>query len=137
MKLFSIKERLQAYSKRLPNGCIEWIASKFRDGYGCIRANGRDRGAHIVSYEFHVGPIPQGLELDHLCRNRWCINPEHLEPVGHRENVLRGVAPGALIHNTGRCAKGHVMTKQPSGRMSCRICNREAVRRFKSRRGVA
>lgn len=61
-------------------------------GYGKIRVDGRDKLAHRHYYETHVGPIPAGLDLDHACRNRDCVNPAHLEPVTHLENVRRGAA---------------------------------------------
>ena len=65
--------------------------------------------AHRFAYEEYVGPIPDGLQIDHLCRNKWCVNPEHLEPVTCRENALRGVAPSV------RLAPGGCLPSRPLG----------------------
>ena len=69
--------------------CWPWLAA-IQSGYGYIRQNGRPRLAHRVAYEHLVGPIPEGLDIDHLCRNRRCCNPLHMEPVTRSENVKRG-----------------------------------------------
>ena len=74
------------------NGCHVWTGPADRFGYGLIWIDGQLRAAHRVSYEHFVGPIPNGLEIDHLCRVPACVNPKHLEPVTHQENVLRGFA---------------------------------------------
>lgn len=72
--------------------CWVWCARTNRNGYGRLRVGGRELMAHRLAYEALVGPIPEGLVLDHLCRVRLCINPAHLEPVTVRENTLRGEA---------------------------------------------
>lgn len=72
--------------------CWLWTAHVNDDGYGVLKVEGRTRPAHIWSYEYHVGEVPTGLELDHLCRVRACVNPWHLDPVTHAENVRRAVA---------------------------------------------
>lgn len=74
------------------NGCWVWQRVRDRHGYGRThRESGKTALAHRVYYERLVGPIPDGLQLDHLCRNHACVNPEHLEPVTNRENVIRGI----------------------------------------------
>lgn len=72
------------------DSCWLWTAYVNDDGYGMFRDNGRLLSAHVWSYEHEHGPVPDGLELDHTCRVRACVNPAHLEPVTHAENVRRG-----------------------------------------------
>lgn len=72
--------------------CWIWVARLNRNGYGRLHHEGFEKMAHRVCYETFVGPIPEGLLLDHRCRNRCCVNPAHLEPVTHQVNTLRGEA---------------------------------------------
>lgn len=100
--------------------CWLWISYVGKNGYGYF---GRQL-AHRVSYETHKGPIPIGLDLDHLCRVRRCINPDHLEPVTRRENARRGIK-GVL---TTHCPQGHeyslANTRLNNGRRICKTCHR-------------
>lgn len=73
----------------ISDGCWEWTAQINPNGYGSFKVDGRPRRAHRVVYEWLVGPIPAGLELDHLCFNKACVRPDHLEPVTHKENMQR------------------------------------------------
>lgn len=122
-------------------GCWEWIGARDSRGYGNVKVGRRVRKAHRVIYELVRGPVPSGLEPDHLCRVPWCVNPEHVEAVPHLENVRRGAAkwvPGARQRAKRRCPRGHPYTKantyvQPStGGRACRICARERKRRAAS-----
>lgn len=70
--------------------CWRWIGAKDSHGYGNVKVQGRVRKAHRVIYERLRGPMPTGLEGDHLCRDRACVHPEHIEPVTHKENAQRG-----------------------------------------------
>lgn len=87
-----LAERLAYFSDRTGK-CWIWLGKRDRDGYGEIRISQGGRKfharAHRASYETYVGPIPDGLEIDHLCGNTSCVNPRHLEPVTHAENMRR------------------------------------------------
>jgi len=82
--------------------CWVWTGSKDRAGYGRTWRSTAPFPAHRVAYELLVGPIPAGLVIDHLCRNPACVNPDHLEPVTHRVNILRGHAPSIRSHRMAR-----------------------------------
>lgn len=77
------------------NGCWYWMASRRRNDYGRFGGKDNQRASHRVAYEALVGPIPDGLQLDHLCRRTWCVNPAHLEPVTNAENTRRALAARA------------------------------------------
>lgn len=117
--------------------CWEWQAYIEPRGYGRFRGGGRRQLAHRYAYELLVGPIPDGLHIDHLCRNRRCVNPAHMEPVTMRENILRGMASGAVAVRTNRCARGHDLTHAPPrprgvGRY-CSDCARERARAYRAK----
>lgn len=84
-------------------GCWMWMAAIHWTGYGV----GKDGLAHRHSYEAFVGPIPSGLQIDHLCRNRWCVNPAHLEAVTQKVNIMRGHGFGAKNARRTHCPRGH------------------------------
>jgi hypothetical protein len=114
--------------------CWEWAASTAGGGYGRFRVSPLRKSflAHRVSYELHVGPIPEGLQIDHLCRNRACVNPEHLEVVTNRVNTLRGVGLTAQNIAKTECPAGHPYdegnTAVYAGSRICRTCVRERMR---------
>jgi len=124
-------------------GCWLWTRTVVgQKGYGRFVWQGRGTLAHRVSYELHVGPVPDGLELDHLCREKSCVNPEHLEAVTHAENVRRGAVALARPQRE-TCAHGHAMTpdncmprKARTARPSyrCRACHERHGREFEARR---
>ena len=84
--------------------------------------------AHRMIYELLVGPIPDGLEIDHLCRNRGCVNPGHMEPVTHRENLMRGDTVAAANPAKTHCIRGHPYDDENTYRYGshryCRACNK-------------
>lgn len=127
----------------LPSGCWEWKAGKTEKGYGRFWNNGRLVKAHRFSYELLIGPIPTGLTLDHLCRNRACVNPHHLEPLLMRENILRGNGLCARNARKTHCPRGHPYDmfntyRYPDGSRECKIClcvrRNEGMRRWRQRR---
>lgn len=136
-------QRFTAKTARRDNGCIEWTAA-LRNGYGQLRVwrKGKWSGdyAHRLAYEHFVGPIPQGLTLDHLCRNRKCCNPAHLEPVTRGENVLRGETLPAANRSKTHCHKGHEFsvpnTSRSRGKRCCLNCRRATDRMRRPATGV-
>ena len=116
--------------------CWNWAATQNGRGYGFFSINGRYVQAHRYAYELYVGPIPDGLTIDHLCRNTICVNPSHLEPVTQGENTRRGmIATGRGIAVTA-CPQGHQYTPEntyiePKGSRSCRECRRERTREWR------
>lgn len=125
-KRFWLKVSLDKY---IP--CWTWLASLDRHGYGQFRLNGRTRRAHQVAWECIVGPIPTGKELDHLCGRPSCVNPAHLDPVSHAENIRRGKG-GEHQRIKSHCPQGHPYneenTRMYEGRRYCRACHKFSTR---------
>ena len=120
-----------------PSGCLLWTGWRNAGGYGSIWVNGRNRYVHRVMYEMFVEPIPEGLQLDHLCRVRHCASPAHLEPVTIRANLMRGQTPAAANAVKTRCPVGHEFDLlntywNPQGSRECRACNRDKMRRHRA-----
>lgn len=119
------------------NGCVFWASTTSLNGYGQFWDGRRLVYAHRWAYEYFKGPIPDGLQLDHLCRNRNCANPAHLEPVTQRENIRRGDA-GAHLSAKTHCPQGHEyaganLYVRPRGGRDCRICRADRQQRFQAR----
>lgn len=114
-----------------PDGCWQFTGALTSYGYSQVRlGTGRPCAlGHRVAYEALIGPVPDGLELDHLCRNRACVNPAHLEPVTHQVNLLRGQTINASKAQQTHCVNGHEFTADNTriyrdGTRRCRACDR-------------
>ena len=125
-----------------PNsGCWLWTGPMRPRGYGASNICPGEQLAHRAAYRLLVGPIPDGLTIDHLCRNRACVNPVHLEPVVNRENVLRGYGPTAENARKDACIRGHAYTPENTiervrdgyPTRECRACNRVKQRAYKAK----
>ena len=124
-----------------PEDCWLWLGTKNRAGYGSIGRGGRGggfTGAHRAAYELTHGPIAEGLTIDHLCRNKSCVNPSHLEPVTQKENNNRGPGPNATKTH---CKQGHpfdaanTIYRKDRNMRQCKTCLYAAVKRYRIRMG--
>lgn len=138
----NVADRLWPKALADGTGCWIWAGATSVGGYGRIQVDGQSRTASRVAYTIVKGSIPESLQLDHLCRRRACINPDHLEPVTPRENVLRGEGWAAKNHAKTHCPQGHPYSAEnthinPSGERTCRICGRVRMRLWRARRREA
>lgn len=118
-----------------PNGCWNWKATQ-GSKYGCFKWNGKHSTAHRFAYEEFFGLIPEGLTIDHLCKNTKCVNPTHLEAVSQAVNALRGDGPCAKNLRKTKCANGHELKGKnlrlrSAGGRACRTCINESQQRRK------
>ena len=132
----SPKDLQRFWSKvKKTNNCWEWTATR-DNGYGRFNLNGKLIYAHRFSYEQINGSVPKGLQLDHLCRNPICVNPEHLEAVTNKENCIRGDhKTNSNNRKKTHCIRGHEFNLKntyitKNNRRSCRICHRNRMRLY-------
>lgn len=124
----------------LGDGCWEWTAAVNGEGYGQFRLDnhGRQVPAHRYAYELLVGPIPEGLEIDHLCRVRRCVRPNHLEPVTTRINCWRGFGFTGVNARKQTCPRAHTYDRvNIRGDRFCSICSTEQNRRYREAKRCA
>lgn len=128
--------RFESFVLRSHDGCWEWLGALTSKGYGHFVVAGRRPMAHRYSYERFVGPIPEGMTIDHRCENRRCVNPDHLRVATNQENVLRGCGPTARNARKTHCSRGHAFTPEntriktkPRYARVCRTCERAPFRR--------
>lgn len=126
-QLQALAERIAANVEPIPlSGCWIWTGTLNQKGYGNISIKNRRHLAHRISYQLTRGPIPDRLVIDHLCRVRCCVNPEHLEPVTNQVNILRGTGSPALLRQRTHCNFGHEFTDENTllrqGYRRCAIC---------------
>lgn len=115
------------------SGCWLWTGALDGKGYGHLNRGGKSLRAHRVMYEQRRGPIPDGQTIDHLCRIRSCVNPDHLEIVSMRENILRGESQSAKDARRTYCLHGHLLDGRRSNRKRyCRTCAREYQREVRA-----
>lgn len=133
-------ERFHAKVIETDDGCWCWQGALTYNGYGQFWDGTKTVRAHRWSYQHYVGAIPEGLTIDHLCKNPACVKPTHLEAVTIRENVLRGTGPSAINAAKNRCDNGHEFNQENTyirpdgGGRCCRTCWGERTKSYGSRR---
>ena len=122
------------------SSCWTWAFADLKHGGYPSRVNpreGKKQAAHRHSYETLVGPIPAGLVIDHLCRNRACVNPDHMEPVTQREYILLGNSHSAVNARKTRCPQGHEYTYHRMGHRTCGPCMVASTRSWRRKRKLS
>ena len=137
----SAAERFAAKLLPRESGCIEWVGGKTAGGYGTFakrttRGTEQKELAHRWAYEQAVGPIPEGLDIDHLCRNRACVNPEHLEPVTRAENIRRAAEVKTACPAGHPYSEENTYVRPGTTHRKCRTCARERDRNRQPQRAA-
>lgn len=131
-------EKLLSNRRIEPTGCWVWTGPLTTHGYGATNFQRRQVKAHQAAFRIWKGEVPAGMCIDHLCRNRACFNPDHLECVTVRENTLRGVGPSAVAATVTHCPSGHEYTEPNTyvsrkGQRVCRVCRATQNREYRAR----
>ncbi len=126
-----------------PDECWNYRNKPYNTGYGMFSFNGKRRTAHRVTYQLMRGPIPESMQLDHLCRNRLCVNPFHLEIVTSQENLLRGDTLAAKNAAKTVCLRGHLLSgpnlylyeNKHTGKLrrECKECRRKSISHYQEK----
>lgn len=124
------------------SGCWLWTGGRTTHGYGITNYQRKQVRVHRAAHELWKGPIPDGMELDHLCRARACFNPDHLECVTSRENTLRGQGPSARAAKATHCPSGHAYDESNTylsrvGKRVCKTCRAKQNRDYRARQAKA
>lgn len=133
---------MNLYAIDIKTGCWIWSGSISDRGYGTAKRKGKFFRAHRLIYEEKKGVIPKGMTLDHLCRNRICVNPDHLEPVTQKENSLRGNSICGINSRKTHCIRGHEFSNEntirdKNGGRRCRICKNFKMRIYRAKKNVS
>ena len=126
--MLSMKQKIESHISIIPDGCWNWTGKISKiTGYGHVGFNYKTYLAHRLSYIVYKGSIPEGMVIDHLCRNRKCVNPLHLEAVSLKENILRGNSLPAYKARQIHCIRRHILLGAnlyitPDGRRQCKTC---------------
>lgn len=123
------------------DGCWLWIGGISDGGYGVFDYNGKSHNSHKWLYERNKKRVPKNKQLDHLCRNRACVNPDHLEIVTFKQNILRGISPSAINAKKTHCKKGHILDGDnlyinPTNARVCKTCRKNSQESFKLRKQI-
>jgi hypothetical protein len=131
---------LRRINKREGTGCLEWLGYKSDRGYGLMKVGGKHVKAHRVAYELFMGEIPEGKEVHHVCGNKACVNPKHMELVDKPDHLEAHRGENLWLVNADKthCINGHEYTpentyRRPNGHRDCRICIAERVKRWRER----
>jgi len=141
-KVLPWEPRFWSRVQPVPCGCWLWTGGTKGKGYGGCGRYHPSGYAHRASYELMVGPIPEGLQIDHLCRVRNCVNPDHLEAVTCRENLRRGVGVIGVNCAKTECIHGHPLSGpnlyvRPSGKRECIACDNRRHKECRAKRRLA
>jgi len=127
------KQRFESFYKII-DGCFKWIGYLDKDGYGTFYFRKKNRKAHRVSYFLEHGDIPKDLVVDHICRNRDCVNPKHLRLVTKTENTMsNSLSVGAINRAKTHCKYGHPLDKRYGKQRYCSICSNEKSKRLRKK----